>query len=104
MGRILFPALALCALFICVRVLSSTLGRPPVSELYAFAEPDAKLDIDALRSRTKSPILRLATPEELQMLRTTTVEKLVELVVEGNDHERRLAGATLGSSGHVDGV
>lgn len=104
MGRILFPILALCALFVGVRVLSGTLGRPSVSERFAFSEPSAMLDVDSLRSRTKNPVLRLATPEELQRLRTTPVLKLVEMVVDGNDHERRLGAATLGVSGHVDGI
>jgi len=104
MGRLLFPILALCALFVGVRVLSSTLGRPAIAERYEFTDAGATLDVDALRSRTKNPVLRLATPEELQRLRTTPVLKLVEMVVDGNEHERRLGAATLGVAGHVDGI
>lgn len=104
MLRFVFPLLVLTSLFVLVPLVSRTSPVPAATYEPQLSAPDELLDIETLRARTKNRPLRLAGSHEVHALQASTIGDLVEQLLYGGERERRLAAATLGISGHPDGV
>lgn len=71
---------------------------------YQFPDYAEHLDIDALRLRTRSRILRLAGEGDLTGLRQARVSDLLRWLKTGSERSRSLAAAALGAAGHEGAV
>lgn len=103
MWRFVFPTLVLGALFLIVPSLID--DAPATSDDHRGAAGAAeRLDVDALRARSKNRALLLATDAELASLRHATLENLYADLAGGSERKRRLAGSLLGVSGQAEAI
>lgn len=104
MLRFAFPILVVSTLVVLVPLVSRTSPAPAATYEPTLSAPDEVLDVEALRARTRNRPLRLASSHDVHALQASTVGDLVDQLLNGGERERRLAAATLGISGHPDGI
>ena len=71
---------------------------------FELSQPESQLDVEAIRGRSRSRALKVATDEEVSRLQTRSISQLVDDLRSSDERERALAAAVLGASAHDDGV
>lgn len=102
--RFLLPILALLLSIALAVLMARTEPSRASSVSIPLEDPDARLEVDRLRSASSNRVLRLLDETERERLRRATVRDLVQALLTGGPRERRVAGALLGASGHPDGA
>jgi hypothetical protein len=104
MWRAAFSLALLAGLFVLVPFIAER-SRPAGERVaYAFSEPNLLLDVDRLAVESRNRALHTATIDEIHAFRGMRLERMVEVLENGSDRERRVVGALLGADGSSDAV